>query len=353
MHSKRPSGIMTFRVTNRKTDNSFEVGPQETVLDAASRQGHGFAYSCRSGSCGSCKARLISGQIEPITASEQALSSTDVESGQILLCQARPQSDLVIEAVELPAGSSIPIRTLPCRLAKLELLCHDVMQMTLKLPQNQTFQYLPGQYIDILLRDGRRRSFSIANAQSAETDLELHVRLVPGGHFTQQVFGSLKERDLLRFQGPFGTFFLRESDPGVTLLVAGGTGLAPIKAMLEAAFASGSTRTFQLFWGVREERDLYGQAMLERWSSRYDNFQYVPVLSDASADSDWSGETGWVHEAVIRRFPDLSRAEVYASGPPPMIEALKSAVASAGLTEGQLFYDSFEYASDSQGSMST
>ena len=340
---------MTFRVTNRKTDTTFEVNSEETILDAASRQGHGFAYSCRSGSCGSCKARLISGEISPIEASEQALSAEEAESGQILLCQAHPVTDLLIEATELPAGSSMPIRTLPCRVTEITSLCHDVMRVALKLPQNQTFQYLPGQYVDILLRDGRRRSFSIANADSAEQGLELHIRRVPGGHFTQQVFSSLKERDLLRFQGPFGTFFLRESEPRETLLIAGGTGLAPIKAILEAAFASGSKRSFWLFWGARDERDLYWHDELTAWSLEHENFHYVPVLSDISAHSNWQGEAGWVHEAALRQFPDLSEAEVYASGPPPMIEALKASVVAAGLSSDALFYDSFEYAADSAG----
>ena len=265
----------------------FRSQPSETVLDAAGRQGHAFTYSCRSGSCGSCKAKLLSGEIEPIVTPAQGLSEKEAQAGMILLCQARPKTNLIIEATELPAGSVLPIRTLPCRITELKKACHDVMIVQLKLPQNQEFQYLPGQYIDILLRDGRRRSFSIANLPDQEARIELHVRLVPGGHFSQQVFSTLKARDLLRFQGPFGTFFLREDDDLPAIMVAGGTGLAPIKAILESAFARSCRRTFHLFWGVRDARDLYLHEQLNDWASQYPNFDYTPVLSEGEATSNW------------------------------------------------------------------
>ncbi len=337
---------MTFQVTNQKTGGTFTVDESETLLDGAMRQGQAFNYSCRSGSCGSCQAQLLFGEINPGTVSSAALSDAAQLAGKILLCQARACSDLIIEATELPPGIALPIRTLPCRVTRLEKVCHDVIILGLKLPQNQVFSCLPGQYIDILLRDGRRRSFSLANAVNSGDDLELHVRHVPQGHFTGQVFEAMKIRDLLRFQGPFGTFFLREDEQRPAILVAGGTGLAPIKAMLERAFAQHSTRPFHLFWGVRSQTDLYFHNQVTDWARQHDNLDYTPVLSEPKEADDWDGETGWVHEAVLRRFLDFTEAEVYASGPPPMIEVLKTAFSEHGLAPGQLFFDSFEFSTD-------
>ncbi len=337
---------MTFNVTNQKTGNIFTVDTSETLLDGALRQGSAFNYSCRSGSCGSCQAVLLSGEVDPGEFSTKALSDTARAAGGILLCQARAQSDLVIEATELPPGVALPIRTLPCRVIELEKACHDVMVLHLKLPQNQAFDYLPGQYIDILLRDGRRRSFSIANAVGAGGNLELHVRHVPGGHFTRQVFETMKARELLRFQGPFGTFFLREEPKMPAILVAGGTGLAPIKAMLDAALSQNTSRSFHLFWGVRSRADLYFDEQIKIWEQDHANLDFTPVLSEPKEADRWDGKTGWVHEAVLQRFPDLTGVEMYASGPPPMIEALKIPFAKNGLAPERLFFDSFEFTAD-------
>jgi CDP-4-dehydro-6-deoxyglucose reductase len=337
---------MAFQVTNQKTGNSFSVEDAETVLDAAMRQSRVFSYSCRSGSCGSCKARLIFGEVDPGEYAASALSDNEYAAGSILLCQARPQSDIVIEANELPPGMAMPIRILPCRVVSLEKASHDVMLLQLKLPQNQQFEYLPGQYIDILLRDGRRRSFSIANAATDGEDLQLHVRLVPDGHFTGQVFTTMKARDLLRFQGPLGTFFLREDETRPAIMVGGGTGLAPLKAILEVALAKHPDRTFHLFWGVRSGEDLYFDNEIRRWLNAHPNLIYTPVLSEPRAADGWDGETGFVHEAVLREYPELDRFEVYASGPPPMIEALKTTFAAHGLAQERLFFDSFEFTAD-------
>ena len=342
-----PKPIMAFQVTNQKTGNSFSVEDTETVLEAATRQSRVFNYSCRSGSCGSCKARLISGEVDPGEYTASALSDNEQAAGNILLCQARPQGDIVIEANELPPGTAMTIRTLPCRVVSLEKASDDVMLLQLKLPQNQQFEYLPGQYIDILLRDGRRRSFSMANAATDGEDLQLHVRLVPDGHFTGQVFTTLKARDLLRFQGPLGTFFLREAESRPAIMVGGGTGLAPLKAILDDALAKHPDRSFHLFWGARSAEDLYLDNEIRRWLDMHRNLGYTPVLSEPKAEDRWEGETGFVHEAVLREYPELDGFEVYASGPPPMIEALKTAFAAHGLLPECLFFDSFEFTTDS------
>lgn len=337
-----------FKVRLTGSGTEFEVLEDEKVLDAALRQGIVLPYSCRTGSCATCKGRVVAGEIEHGEYQEQALSGAERASGFALLCQARACSDLEIEAREVALAEEIEIKQLPCRVVGLTPLAHDVMEIRIQLPQNQRFRYLPGQYIDLLTRDGRRRAFSIANAPNDEGVLELHVRRVPDGYLTNYVFEGMRERDLLRFQGPLGTFFLRDGDdPRPLIFVAGGTGFAPIKAILERAFEEGIQRPMHLFWGVRGVTDLYLRELAESWQRQYDFFEFTPVLSEPGEEDDWSGETGWVHEAAIRRYPDLSGFQVYASGPPPMIEALRTLFPEHGLPEDQLFFDSFEFSYDS------
>lgn len=334
---------MSFLVRLEPSGQEFLAETNETVLAAALRQGHALAYSCRNGSCATCKSRLISGSVDYGSYDEAALSTEEKASGKVLLCQAVPKSDLVVEARELATASHIPIRLLPARVAQLERAAEDVMIVRLKLAAGTRLEFLAGQYIDILLKDNKRRSFSLANAPQHDEFLELHIRHVPGGYFTTQVFTSLKERDLLRFQGPLGTFFLRIESVRPIILVAGGTGFAPVKSIIEDALARGETRPMHLYWGVRARRDLYRHALAESWQASHPGFRYTPVLSEPAAEDQWSGRRGWVHEAVIADYPDLSGAEVYASGPPAMIHALKKAVREHGLPDDQLYYDSFEY----------
>jgi CDP-4-dehydro-6-deoxyglucose reductase len=311
---------MPFKVTNRKSGTEFEVDEEHSILDAALLGGKVFPYSCRSGSCATCKATLVSGSVTYGDERPPAISDEEIRSGKVLLCQARPTSDVVIDATEIAAGAAVTIKTLPVRVTAMKRLCHDVMQLDLRLPQNQTLDYLAGQYIDILMRDGRRRSFSLANQPVPGSELQIHVRRVPGGRFTAHVFETMKVRDLLRFQGPFGTFFLRRESDRPAILMAGGTGLAPIKAIVEDAQARGDCRPLRLYWGVRATRDLYLDGLLRDWAGRLDHFDYVPVLSEPDTGDDWHGRTGWVHEAVLEDHPDLAPFDVYASGPPPMFE---------------------------------
>lgn len=340
-----PRDFMSASVHNRKTGHRFTVAEDETILDAGLKNSIVFPYSCRGGTCGTCKAKLVSGEVEHVHP-PQALSDEDIAAGNILLCQAKPLGEVEIEATELAASAEIRIKIMPARVAAMEQMAHDVMLLHLKLPASQRFDYLAGQYIDILLRDGRRRSFSMASRPHYGQDLELHIRHVPGGHFSSRVFDSMKVKDLMRFQGPFGTFFLREDSDRPAILMAGGTGLAPIKALLEQAFAEDSKRRFHLFWGVREFRDLYLHDRLEQWAAEHDNLTYTPVLSEANAKDPWPGEQGFVHEAVLRHYDDLAGHEVYACGPPVMIDAAKAHFPGRGLSLERLFYDSFEFAVD-------
>nr|HQC72768.1 FAD-binding oxidoreductase [Candidatus Competibacteraceae bacterium] len=271
-------------------------------------------------------------------------SAAEQAAGKVLLCQAYPCSDLVIAAREVKSSGDIRARLPPCRVERRELLAPDVMRLYLKLPSTERLQFLAGQYVDILLADGRRRGFSLANPPHADELLELHVRHVPGGFFTGFVFERMKDKALLRFQGPLGTFFLREDSPRPIILVGGGTGFAPLKGMLEHAFHVGLQRSLHLYWGARARVDLYLDELPRQWAAQHAHFRYTPVLSEPDAGEDWPGRSGWVHEAVAADYPDLSGYDVYMSGPPAMIEAAKPVFAARGLPAEQLFYDAFDFA---------
>ena len=334
---------MSFTIHLQPSGKQFVAEPNEKILEAALRQGITLPYSCRNGSCGTCKAELIAGEVDYGSYEDKAMSQVERAAGKVLLCQAQARSDATVAAHELATPAGIVIRTLPARVIQREPLAHDVMRLQLKLPENQLLAYLPGQYIDVLLKDNQRRSFSIANPPNAEQTLELHVRHVPGGSFTDHVFNTMKERDLLRFRGPLGIFFLREDSPRPILLIAGGTGLAPIKSIVEHAFAANIQRPMHLYWGARAQRDLYLHELAQSWAQTHPPFQYTPVLSEPPTKEGWSGRRGFVHEAVLAEYADLSGFDVYASGPPPMIEAVKGSFFARGLPPEQLYYDSFEF----------
>ena len=334
---------MFYHVTVQPSGHQFQVGENEAVLDAALREkGYALPYGCRNGTCGSCMGKILSGTVRYSDGRPPGLSEREQAEGQALLCQARPLSALVIEAREVKTGD-IAVKTLPCRVEKRELLAPDVMRLYLKVPNTERLQFLAGQYVDILLADGRRRGFSLANPPHADDLLELHVRQVPGGFFTGYVFERMKDKALLRFQGPLGTFFLREDSPRPIILIGGGTGFAPLKGMLEHAFHIRLDRLLHLYWGARAKVDLYLDELPRRWAAEHANFRYTPVLSEPRPEDVWEGRTGWVHEVVAADQPDLSGYDVYMSGPPPMIAAAKRVFAAQGLPPEQLFYDSFEF----------
>jgi len=264
-----------------------------------------------------------------------------------LFCQARPLSDLVIEAREVRKAGDIQIRTLPCRVQKIERPADDVVILHLKLPANERLQFLPGQYLDVLLKDGTRRSFSMANTPHDDEFLQVHVRHVSGGTFTDHVFGKMKERDILRFEAPLGTFYLREDSDKPILFVASGTGFAPIKAIVEAALAKDNKRPMTLYWGGRRPRDLYMLDLPMKWAAERAGFRFIPVISDALPEDNWAGRSGFVHRAVMEDFPDLSGCQVYACGVPVMVDsARRDFIAQCGLPENEFFADSFTTAAD-------
>jgi len=338
---------MTHQITLRNTEHRFAAEDGESVLQAALNAGLVLPYGCRDGACGSCKGKLIEGRIDYGHHSEKALSAEERGRGLALFCQAKPLSDLVLEAREVRKAGDIQVRKLPARVHKLERAADDAMIVYLKLPANERLMFLPGQYIDILLKDGTRRSFSMANAPHDDEFVQLHIRHVPGGTFTDHVFKTMKEREILRLEGPFGTFFLREESAKPIVFVASGTGFAPIKAIIESAFKRGVARPMTLYWGTRRPKDLYLNALAEGWAADHPTFQYVPVISDALEEDGWKGRTGFVHRAAMADYPDLSGCQVYACGVPIMVDsARRDFTQKCGLPEGEFFADSFTTAAD-------
>ncbi len=333
---------MSFTVQIEPSGHSFSVDADETVLDAALRQNVGLPYGCRNGACGSCIGTLESGEVDYPGGKTEAL--LEAGEGACLLCQAVPRSDLSCRVAEVEQAEEIAPRLLPCRVDGKEQLAHDVMRLYLKLPEGQRLQFLAGQYLDFVLKDGRRRAFSIANAPHDDEMIELHIRHVDGGEFTDHVFSALETREILRIQAPLGRFTLREDSQRPMIFVAGGTGFAPVKGIIEHGFHTGVTRPMTLYWGVRSSRDLYLPELPRQWEQDHENFRFVPVLSDP--DADWQGRSGFVHQAVAVDHPDMSGFDVYMAGPPVMVNAGREAFEAAGLTLENMFSDAFEWAAD-------
>jgi CDP-4-dehydro-6-deoxyglucose reductase len=331
---------MTCQVTIKPSNHSYSVSGYETILDGALREGFNIAYACRNGACGSCKGKLLEGKVDYGEYNQGALSDEDKANGYALFCQAKPLTDVVVECREVDALKDIPVRILPCRVQKLERGGPDVMMIQLRLPGSERLMFLAGQYIDILTKTGLRRSLSLANAPHDDAVLQLHLRNY-GGPFSQFVFNTLKEKDILRFEGPLGTFFLREDSDKPIILLASGTGFAPIKAIIEHAIHKGIKRPMTLYWGCRVRSDLYLNELAESWA-RDHGIQYIPVLSEPTPEDHWQGRGGFVHRAVMEDFPDMSGYQVYACGAPIVIESAKRDFsAQCKLPEDEFFCDSF------------
>ncbi|MFN7641769.1 MAG: CDP-6-deoxy-delta-3,4-glucoseen reductase [Burkholderiales bacterium] len=342
---------MTFTVTVMPSGKQFAVEPDETVLEAGLRQGVVLPYGCKNGACGSCKSKVVEGSVEHGPHQVAALKPEEAERGFALPCCARAVSDLTLEARVIGAAGDVPLRKMPCRIASIERAAPDVAILRLQLPANERLQYLAGQYVELILKDGTRRSYSMAGAPHAADQVELHIRHMPGGKFTDPLFGAVqpvvKERDILRFEGPMGTFFLREDSVKPIVLVASGTGFAPIKAIIEHASHKGFTRPMTLYWGGRRPKDLYRHELCERWAAEMPHFRYVPVVSDPLPEDAWTGRGGFVHRAVMEDFPDLAAFQVYACGAPIVVDSAKADfTARCGLPEDEFYADAFTTAAD-------
>lgn len=346
---------MTFTVSITPSGKTISVDGDTHILEAALKQGVVLPYGCKNGACGSCKARIVAGEIVQDPHQPSALSADEATRGYALLCCARAASDVTVEARVVAAVGEIPIRKMPCRVSALDKVAPDVVVIRLQLPASERLQYLAGQYIDLLLRDGTRRSYSMATAPAATGPLELHVRHMPGGRFTDTAFGvaepALKVRDILRLEGPLGTFFLREDSDKPIVMVASGTGFAPIKAIVEHVRGlidgKGFDRPMTLYWGGRRPHDLYMNQLCEQWTAEVPGFRYVPVVSDALPQDGWQGRSGFVHLAAMADHPDMSGLQVYACGSPAMVDASREDfIARCGLPADEFYADSFVTAAD-------
>ena len=344
---------MSFQITLRPAARSFTVERDEAILPAAIRQGVGLPYGCRDGACGSCKSKLIEGRVIHGAHQLKALSEEEEAVGFILTCCATPQTDCLVEARSVPGAGEYPVLKLPSRVLSLDKRSPDVMVVKLQLPANQNFKYRAGQYVEFILRDGARRSYSMANAPhetGSPPAIELHLRHMPGGRFTDHVFTAMKERDILRMEGPFGSFFLREESAKPLIALASGTGFAPIKALIQHLRHLQSRRSVQLYWGCRNRADLYQHAWCEQLAAEWPQLSYVPVLSEATDQDAWTGRKGFVHQAVMADWPDLSGHQVYACGVPIMVDsAQRDFSALCGLPSTEFFADSFTSEADKHG----
>lgn len=335
---------MTFQITVQPSGRSFVANADETLLAAGIRQGIGLPYGCKDGACGSCKCKKLSGQVTHSAYQPKALSDDELAAGYVLTCCASANSDVVLESRQVTDESAYPIKKLPVRVSALERASADVMVVTLQLPANDSFKYHAGQYVEFLLRDGSRRSYSMASAPHLQADkpmMELHIRHMPGGKFTDHVFGGMKEKEILRIEGPYGSFFLREDSDKPIVLLASGTGFAPIKAILQHMQHQGITRPVTLYWGGRRPADLYQSGWLQAQYAAMPNLRYVPVVSDAQPEDQWTGRTGFVHQAVLQDTPDLSGHQVYACGAPVVVASAQRDYIAAGLPEEEFFADAF------------
>lgn len=337
---------MSFTITIEPSGRSFGVSANDTLLTAAIAQGINLPYGCKDGACGSCKCKMLSGSVVH-TLQAKALSAEDQAAGLVLTCCALATSDVVLESKQVTELGALPIKKLPARVSSLERLSPDVIRMQLQLPANDNFAYRAGQYIEILLRDGSRRSYSMANASHAGAGLELHLRHMPGGKFTDHVFTAMQTKEMLRFEGPYGSFYLREQSDKPIILLASGTGFAPVKALLEQLQALGSQRAVSLYWGGRRPQDLYMRDWVAAQQSLLPQLRFVPVVSDALAQDQWQGRSGLVHRTVLEDFPDLSAHQVYACGAPVMVEAARRDFSAlAGLPPEEFFADAFTSEAD-------
>ncbi len=346
--SRPDAAAAAFQISIEPSGRSFSAHADETMLAAGIRQGVGLPYGCKDGACGSCKCKKLSGIVLHGTHQSKALSPEEEAAGMVLTCCGVAQSDVVLESRQVTSEGAFPIKKMPTRVNLLEKKSADVMLLKLQLPANDSFSYHAGQYVEFILRDGARRSYSMANApHTLAAGLELHIRHMPGGKFTDHVFKIMKEKEILRIEGPFGSFYLREESAKPIILLASGTGFAPIKAVLEHMRFKGITRPATLYWGGRRPADLYLDDWVQAHLTAMPNLHYVPVVSDALPADDWTGRTGFVHQAVLQDLPDLSNHQVYACGAPIVIDSARAAyIADAGLPDDEFFADSFTSEAD-------
>ncbi|WP_109477569.1 FAD-binding oxidoreductase [Paraburkholderia sp. C35] len=327
--------MTSFVVKFEPSNVEFQCDSTTTVLEGALAAGFHPKHSCRRGECGACQTRIVSGEIGYAS----GLRPEGLASDHCLTCLALPASDVVLDSPEVSGIPGRPTLKVGARVTSVERVSEDVTILRIQPPATSGFSFDAGQYVDVVLRDGARRSYSMANAPSVGGELEWHVRAMPGGRFSQHVYENLKTRDLLRIEGPFGSFSLRDTNAPLIFL-ASGTGYAPIASMMRTHADSISRRGAAFYWGGRRKEDLYAVEEVMAWAESAGTLKFIPVLSDP--DPEWSGRVGFVHEAVRADNPDLSSFEVYACGNPLMIDAARHVFQSeCALQEQNFISDSF------------
>ena len=318
---------MSFKVTLQPSGHSFDVEPGDSILRTGLAAGFAIPFSCRQGVCRNCRGKLVSGEVDLGDVHPAYLSEEERARGYVHLCQATARSDVTFEIRELEGLAGVTVRKVPCRIAKIERPAPDVSILHLRLPMNENMIFVAGQHIEFILPDEVRRTYSIATKPNVDgvTAIEVHIRHVPGGLFSDSMLAKMKERDLMKFEGPLGSFHLHMDSTKPILMLASGTGFAPIKSMLEFAFERGlhKQRPITLYWGGRTRKDLYRAELPEAWAAEHPEFRFVPVLSEATPDCAWQGRTGLVHLAALADRPDMKGCEVYACGAPAMVEAAR------------------------------
>ena len=335
---------MSYQITINPSGHTFSAEAYETLLEAALEAGFNLPYGCRNGTCGTCKGKVVEGSVDYGEYVANTLTEEEKQAGLALFCCARPLTDLVIECREVSADNTIKPRIMPARVQQMKQLSHDVMALFLKLPSNERMQFMAGQYAEFILKDGKRRAFSFANAPHDDDLLEMHLRLIPGGQFTHYVFSEMHEKAILRLEGPFGSFYLREDSEKPIIFVAGGTGFAPIKGIIEYLNHHKSQRKMALYWGALTKQDLYMQDLPQKWQLENPNFSFIPALSEALSTDNWQGRTGLVHQAVLADHKDLSGFQAYVCGAPAMVDIAHQTFQAQGLPADEFFSDAFAYA---------
>jgi CDP-4-dehydro-6-deoxyglucose reductase len=332
---------MSYTVTLLPSNISFVCESDESILDGALRNDYIIPYGCQGGSCGACSVQVVSGNFNYPDGDPNGITAADKAANKAFLCQAHAVSDITLEVnVEEGIAKS---KILPVKVVEKNQLTHDIVQLILKLPEGETLDFQAGQYIDFLLKDNKKRSFSLASPSNKENTLELQIRHVDDGYFTDIVFNKMNVDEMMRIEGPLGTFYLRSDRKRPIIMMGGGTGFAPLKGMIEQAINENLALDIHLFWGVRAEKDLYMLDLIDQWSQKLPNFKFTPVLSEPDEADGWQGKVGFVHEAVIEAYKDLSDHDLYMCGPPVMIEASRNAVTAKGLNQDNMFSDSFDF----------
>ena len=335
---------MSYTIKILPSGHLFQTKRSQTILEAAIDAGINLPYGCRNGSCGACKGKVLEGEVYLEDYQFSVISENEINNGITLFCRAMAKEDLTIEVRELAMTNNIRPKIFPVRVEVLEKLTHDVMVMKLKLPSTDKLQFVAGQYLEFLLKDGKKRAFSIASPSHESSLLEIHLRLIPGGEFTKYVFQEMKEKSILRVEGPFGNFYLREESIKPIIFVAGGTGFAPIKGMIEETIQKGLSRPIKLYRGARVLNDLYMDDLCKKWANDFSHIEYIPVLSESRKEDNWQGRESLVHEAVLKDFVNLNNYQVYCCGAPQMVEVAYNAFIQQGLEENEFYSDVFTFA---------